>query len=181
MGACCGKWSCACKKEELRAEASRLGMQSYGCISGACAGMQHTRRQTGRPSSAGVAAGCRRLPPCAACTAPPLPAPTGFRDFVMRGNVVDLAVAIVVGSSFTGECRAGPHDPVVHHVAGHAWLGERAAPLPDPLPPFSCPPCSHGQCVSGRLAYAAHRCHFRRRRRHVCAALVHHSVEPVQL
>ena len=26
----------------------------------------------------------------------------GFRDFVLRGNVVDLAVAVVVGAAFTG-------------------------------------------------------------------------------
>jgi large conductance mechanosensitive channel len=26
----------------------------------------------------------------------------GFRDFVMRGNVVDLAVGIVIGAAFTG-------------------------------------------------------------------------------
>ena len=26
---------------------------------------------------------------------------SGFRDFVIRGNVVDLSVAIVVGASFT--------------------------------------------------------------------------------
>ena len=25
----------------------------------------------------------------------------GFRDFIMRGNVIDLAVAIVVGAAFT--------------------------------------------------------------------------------
>jgi large conductance mechanosensitive channel len=26
----------------------------------------------------------------------------GFRDFIMRGNVVDLAVAVIVGAAFTG-------------------------------------------------------------------------------
>ncbi|HEX5234971.1 MAG TPA: large conductance mechanosensitive channel protein MscL [Silvibacterium sp.] len=26
----------------------------------------------------------------------------GFRDFVLRGNVVDLAVAVVIGAAFTG-------------------------------------------------------------------------------
>ncbi len=26
----------------------------------------------------------------------------GFRDFILRGNVVDLAVAVVVGAAFTG-------------------------------------------------------------------------------
>lgn len=26
----------------------------------------------------------------------------GFRDFILRGNVVDLAIAVVVGAAFTG-------------------------------------------------------------------------------
>lgn len=26
----------------------------------------------------------------------------GFRDFIMRGNVVDLAIAVVIGAAFTG-------------------------------------------------------------------------------
>jgi len=26
----------------------------------------------------------------------------GFRDFVMRGNVVDLAIAVVIGAAFGG-------------------------------------------------------------------------------
>ena len=31
---------------------------------------------------------------------------TGFRDFVLRGNVVDLAVAIVIGTAFTAVVKA---------------------------------------------------------------------------
>jgi large conductance mechanosensitive channel len=30
----------------------------------------------------------------------------GFRDFILRGNVVDLAVAVVVGTAFTGIVNA---------------------------------------------------------------------------
>jgi large conductance mechanosensitive channel len=30
----------------------------------------------------------------------------GFRDFVLRGNVVDLAVAVVIGAAFTGIVNA---------------------------------------------------------------------------
>ena len=26
----------------------------------------------------------------------------GFRDFIMRGNVIDLAIAVVVGAAFSG-------------------------------------------------------------------------------
>ncbi|MBW4028654.1 large conductance mechanosensitive channel protein MscL [Acidipila rosea] len=30
----------------------------------------------------------------------------GFRDFILRGNVVDLAVAVVIGTAFTGIVNA---------------------------------------------------------------------------
>src|SRR5215469_560319 len=30
----------------------------------------------------------------------------GFRDFVLRGNVVDLAVAVIIGAAFTGIVNA---------------------------------------------------------------------------
>lgn len=31
---------------------------------------------------------------------------TGFREFVLRGNVIDLAVAVVIGAAFTGVVNA---------------------------------------------------------------------------
>ena len=31
---------------------------------------------------------------------------TGFRDFITRGNVIDLAVAVVLGAAFTGVVNA---------------------------------------------------------------------------
>jgi large conductance mechanosensitive channel len=34
----------------------------------------------------------------------------GFRDFLMRGNVVDLAVAVVIGTSFTAVVNAFAKD-----------------------------------------------------------------------
>jgi large conductance mechanosensitive channel len=43
----------------------------------------------------------------------------GFRDFVMRGNVVDLAVAVVIGAAFTGIVTALTGD-VLMPVIG--WL-----------------------------------------------------------
>ena len=30
----------------------------------------------------------------------------GFRDFILRGNVVDLAVAVIIGAAFTGIVNA---------------------------------------------------------------------------
>jgi large conductance mechanosensitive channel len=43
----------------------------------------------------------------------------GFRDFVMRGNVVDLAVAVIIGAAFTGIVTALTGD-VLMPVIG--WL-----------------------------------------------------------
>jgi large conductance mechanosensitive channel len=75
----------------------------------------------------------------------------GFRDFILRGNVVDLAVAVIIGSAFgaiTASVTADVitpmisalvgapdfsslviHIPVLHHV-----------PPPNPLPPNYIPP-----------------------------------------
>ena len=39
----------------------------------------------------------------------------GFKDFIMKGNVLDLAVAVVIGAAFTAVItarRSGPHHPV---------------------------------------------------------------------
>jgi large conductance mechanosensitive channel len=36
----------------------------------------------------------------------------GFRDFILRGNVVDLAVAVIIGAAFTGIVTAMVNDIV---------------------------------------------------------------------
>lgn len=36
----------------------------------------------------------------------------GFRDFLMRGNVVDLAVAVVIGAAFGGVVKAFADDVI---------------------------------------------------------------------
>ena len=49
----------------------------------------------------------------------------GFRDFIARGNAVDLAVAFVVGAAFTSVVNAlitGLIDPLVAAVAGEPNL-----------------------------------------------------------
>lgn len=46
---------------------------------------------------------------------------SSFRDFVLRGNVVDLAVAVVIGAAFTGIVTSLTDDmlmPVVGWLAG---------------------------------------------------------------
>ncbi len=45
----------------------------------------------------------------------------GFRDFVLRGNVIDLAVAVVIGAAFTGVVNAIAENlinPVVAALGG---------------------------------------------------------------
>jgi len=50
----------------------------------------------------------------------------GFRDFIMRGNVVDLAVGIVIGAAFTGlvnQFTASFLDPLIHRYLSPSTLG----------------------------------------------------------
>ncbi|MBC7297438.1 MAG: large conductance mechanosensitive channel protein MscL [Demequina sp.] len=50
---------------------------------------------------------------------------TGFKNFVMRGNVVDLAVAVVIGAAFGAVVTAlvnGLITPIVAAVFGEASL-----------------------------------------------------------
>jgi large conductance mechanosensitive channel len=45
----------------------------------------------------------------------------GFRDFLMRGNVVDLAVAVVIGAAFGGVVKAfsdGLLNPLIAAIFG---------------------------------------------------------------
>ncbi|WNM25030.1 large conductance mechanosensitive channel protein MscL [Demequina capsici] len=49
----------------------------------------------------------------------------GFKDFIMRGNVVDLAVAVVIGTAFTavvGAIVAGIITPIVAAIFGQPDL-----------------------------------------------------------
>ena len=41
----------------------------------------------------------------------------GFRDFILRGNVVDLAVAVVIGSAFTAIVNAFVKDIITPLIA----------------------------------------------------------------
>ena len=46
---------------------------------------------------------------------------TEFKDFLMRGNVVDLAVAVVVGAAFSGVVKGfldGLVNPLIAAVVG---------------------------------------------------------------
>lgn len=50
----------------------------------------------------------------------------GFRDFIMRGNVVDLAVAVVMGTAFTAIVTAFSNNfinPIIASLGGSSDLG----------------------------------------------------------
>ena len=50
----------------------------------------------------------------------------GFKDFLMRGNVVDLAVAVVIGAAFGSVVKAfgdGFLNPLIAAAAGKSDLG----------------------------------------------------------
>jgi large conductance mechanosensitive channel len=51
----------------------------------------------------------------------------GFRDFLMRGNVVDLAVAVVIGAAFGAVIKAftdGLLNPLIAAIFGQASLND---------------------------------------------------------
>jgi large conductance mechanosensitive channel len=51
----------------------------------------------------------------------------GFRDFIMRGNVIDLAVGIIIGAAFTGVVSAlveNVLNPVIGAIFGKPELTE---------------------------------------------------------
>jgi large conductance mechanosensitive channel len=51
----------------------------------------------------------------------------GFREFIMRGNVVDLAIAVVIGTAFTALVKAFVADiltPIVAAIFGKPNFGD---------------------------------------------------------
>ena len=42
---------------------------------------------------------------------------SGFKDFIARGNVIDLAVAVVIGAAFTGVVQAFVKDVLTPLIA----------------------------------------------------------------
>jgi large conductance mechanosensitive channel len=44
----------------------------------------------------------------------------GFRDFILRGNVVDLAVAVIIGAAFNAIVTSGVKDILTQFIAAVA-------------------------------------------------------------
>lgn len=56
----------------------------------------------------------------------------GFKDFIMRGNVIELAVAVVIGSAFTAIVTAFTNNiinPIVAALGGNPEVGGLAIQL----------------------------------------------------
>ena len=50
----------------------------------------------------------------------------GFKDFILRGNVIDLAVAVVIGAAFTAVIGPLVEVPVlISLVAVALWIRKR--------------------------------------------------------
>jgi large conductance mechanosensitive channel len=70
----------------------------------------------------------------------------GFRDFILRGNVVDLAVAVIIGAAFgaiTASVTADVITPMISALVGapdfsslvfHVHVFHHVPPPPNPLP-----------------------------------------------
>lgn len=88
----------------------------------------------------------------------------GFRDFILRGNVVDLAVAVIIGAAFgaiTSSVTADVITPVIAALVGapdfsslviHVPVLHHVAPPPNPLPANYIAP---GDIHIGKLLNAA--------------------------
>ncbi len=87
----------------------------------------------------------------------------GFRDFILRGNVVDLAVAVIIGAAFgaiTASVTADVITPIISALVGapdfsslviHIPVLHHVTP-PNPLPANYIPP---GDIHIGKLLNAA--------------------------
>ncbi len=76
----------------------------------------------------------------------------GFRDFILRGNVVDLAVAVIIGAAFgaiTSSVTADVITPIISALVGtpdfsslviHIPVLHAVPPPPNPLPANYVPP-----------------------------------------
>jgi large conductance mechanosensitive channel len=72
----------------------------------------------------------------------------GFRDFILRGNVVDLAVAVIIGASFgaiTASVTADVITPTISALVGAPDFSSLVVHVPvlNPVPPPAHPPANY--------------------------------------
>ncbi len=48
---------------------------------------------------------------------------SGFKDFIMRGNVIDLAVAVVIGAAFTALVNAAV-EAIINPIIALVWAAD---------------------------------------------------------
>ncbi len=87
----------------------------------------------------------------------------GFKDFILRGNVVDLAVAVIIGAAFgaiTASMTTNVITPLISALVGAPNFDSlvvhvpvlHAVPVPNPLPAGYVPP---GEIQIGKFLNAA--------------------------
>jgi large conductance mechanosensitive channel len=87
----------------------------------------------------------------------------GFRDFILRGNVVDLAVAVIIGAAFgaiTASMTTNVITPLISAIIGAPNFDSlvihvpvlHAVAVPNPLPAGYVPP---GEIQIGKFLNAA--------------------------
>ncbi|HEY1768034.1 MAG TPA: large conductance mechanosensitive channel protein MscL [Terracidiphilus sp.] len=87
----------------------------------------------------------------------------GFRDFILRGNVVDLAVAVIIGAAFgaiTSSITADVITPLISAIVGSPDFSSLVIHVPvlHPVPPPHPLPANYiapGEIHIGKLLNAA--------------------------
>ncbi len=78
----------------------------------------------------------------------------GFKEFILRGNVIDLAVAVVIGAAFTAVVNAivssviTPLISVFYKPAENGEVGPSITGIYGQEVVFPCPPCCRRSSVS---------------------------------
>src|SRR5580692_5357131 len=86
----------------------------------------------------------------------------GFRDFILRGNVVDLAVAVIIGAAFgaiTASLTADVITPMISALVGAPDFSSLVIHVPvlHPVTPPAHPPANYiapGEIHIGKLLNA---------------------------
>jgi large conductance mechanosensitive channel len=79
-----------------------------------------------------------------------------FRDFVMRGNVVDMAVGVVIGGAFGAIVKSLVEDvfmPVVGVFTGKIDFSKLAATVKDPLSGDVLVTIPYGKFINATVAF----------------------------